>query len=122
YGPADGDFPRLLHKEMDKEWDHKMDFIYRVEMEQIPVLGEQEYYGVRENKGSFEKLYEDALERKEELERKIFEEARKVIKINPTKQKTKINFDKMGCPKKDRYKTKKGNWRTGIDVLKDLVK
>src|SRR5699024_8655302 len=64
YGPADGDFTRLLHKEMDKEWDHKMDFIYRVEMEQIPVLGEQEYYGVRVNKKSFEKLYEDALERK----------------------------------------------------------
>src|SRR5699024_3278925 len=122
YGPADGDFPRLLHKEMDKEWDHKMDFIYRVEMEQIPVLGEQEYYGVRVNKGSFEKLYEDALERKEELERKIFEEAGEEFNINSTQQKAKIIFDKMGCHKKDRYKTKKGNWGTGKDVLKDLDK
>src|SRR5699024_8476756 len=104
------------------EWDHKMDFIYRVEMEQIPVLGEQEYYGVRVNKKSFEKLYEDALERKEELERKIFEEAGEEFNINSTQQKAKIIFDKMGCPKKDRYKTKKGNWGTGKDVLKDLVK
>lgn len=122
YGPADGDFPRLLHKEMDKDWDHKMDFIYRVEMEQIPVLGEQEYYGVRADKAGFEKLYEESLERKEILERKIFEEAGEEFNINSTPQKVKILFDKLGCPKKERYKTKKGNWGTGKEVLKDLVK
>src|SRR5699024_620895 len=122
YGPADGDFPRLLHKEMDKTWYKSLDFIYRLEKELIPVLGEQEYYGVRAVKEGFEDLYTKTVKELKEIEQKIYDEAGEIFNINSSQQKSKILFDKLGCPKKERYKTKKGNWGTGKDVLKDIAK
>src|SRR5699024_4272261 len=98
------------------------DFIYKVEIELIPALGEQEYYGVRAVREGFEELYEKASKELLEVENKIYEEAGEVLNINSYPQKSRIIFDKLGCPKKPRYKTKKGNWGTGKDVLEDLAK
>lgn len=120
YGPADGDFPRMVLKEMEKDWDHVLDFIYKLEVELIPVLGEQEYYGVRAIREGFEKLGEEARKRLKKLESAIYKEAGTIFNINSHQQKADVLFNRLGLPKKDKYKTKTGNWGTGKDVLKDL--
>lgn len=120
YGPADGDFPRLVHKEMDKGWDPAMDFIYKIEIALIPVLGEQEYYGVSAVQEGFERLNAKAQERILELEKKIFTEAGERFNINSPAQKADILFNKMRLPTKHKYKTKSGGWGTGAAVLKEL--
>lgn len=120
YGSGDADFPRLLHKEMDKSWDRELDFIYRLEISVVPVLGEQEYYGVRTVREGFDKLHKKAEERLRELEADIFKEAGEEFNINSNKQLGYILFEKLGCPKNPKFKTKKGQWSTSGDTLQAL--
>lgn len=122
YGSADADFPRILHKKMDEEWDDSLNYVYNLELETIPVLGEQEYYGVMGRREGFEELHADATIRLDKLKEQIYEEAGEVFNINSSPQKVNILFNKLGCPQKSRYKTKKGNWSTGNAVLEDLEK
>lgn len=121
YGCADADFPRLIHKEMDKEWDSKLDFIYRLEIAIIPALGEQEFYGVYTKEEGIHALYEGAKTEQVELEQKIYETAGKEFKISSPQQKVKLLFEDMKIPTKPRYKTKSGGWSTDKDTLKDIA-
>ncbi|PGT89858.1 DNA polymerase [Bacillus thuringiensis] len=121
YGCADADFPRLIHKEMDKEWDSKLDFTYRLEIALIPALGEQEFYGVYTNQEGIEDLYEGAKAEQTEVEQKIYETVGKEFKISSPQQKVKLLFEDMKIPTKPRYKTKSGGWSTDKDTLKDIA-
>jgi len=122
YGPGDADFPRLLHKEMDKEWDNELDFTYRLEISIIPVLGEQEYYGVRADREGFETLHEKAIIKADKLEQQIYQQAGMEFNINSGKQLGEVLFEKMGCPKNPKFKTKTGQWSTSSKVLKEIEK
>lgn len=121
YGCADADFPRLIHKKMDEEWDSKLDFIYRLEIAVIPALGEQEYYGVYTNEEGIHSLYEDAKEEQTALEQEIYRIAGREFTITSPQQKVKLLFEDMKIPTKPRYKTKKGGWSTDKDTLKDIA-
>lgn len=121
YGSADADFPRLIHKIMDKDWDHRLDFIYNLEVALIPVLGEQEYYGVHAIKPEFERLYEEAEREVIDLEKKAFEIVGREFNVRSGVEKGKILFEEMGVPLKPRYKTKKGGYKTDKDVMADIA-
>ncbi|MGM9927601.1 MAG: DNA polymerase [Bacillus sp. (in: firmicutes)] len=121
YGSADADFPRLIHKIMDKDWNHDLDFIYNLEVALIPVLGEQEYYGVRAVKPEFERLYEEAQREVIDLEKKAYGIVGREFKVTSGVEKGKILFEEMGVPLKPRYKTKKGGYKTDKDVMADIA-
>lgn len=115
YGPADGDFPRLILKEMNKEWDienakenGKLDLIYNLEISLIPVLGEQEYFGVKVEKEQFETLHRDTLNDMQTLSDKIFREAGREFKIGG-KETAEIVYDVCKVPYNPRYRTKSGS-------------
>lgn len=114
YGPADADFPRLIFKNMKQEWDSenakeqgKLDTIYNIEIAMIPVLGEQEFYGVRVVKEGFEELHSNALKEMNELEKLIYKEAGKEFKIGG-KETASIVYDVCKVPYNPRYRTNKG--------------
>lgn len=121
YGCADADFPRMLHKEMDKEWEDELNFIYNLELGLVPSIAEQEYYGIRANRGKLEKLRIDTEKDVKELEDEIFEEAGERFNINSGKQKAEILYNKLGCPVLPNFRTKKGNLSTSSDVLKVIA-
>lgn len=120
YGSADADFPRLLHKIMDKEWDKTLDLIYRAEIELIPVIGEQEYYGIHAKREDFDVLHENALKRMEELEELIYKEAGRRFNIGSSQQKAEVLFDHLKLPFLPRFKTKKGGRSTDKKVMETL--
>lgn len=122
YGPADGDFPRIMYKKQEEQWNKKMDFIYRLEIETIPSLGEQEYFGIKTDVAGLEKLHVKAQEELDEIEKKIYAEAGEEFNIGSSQQKAYILFDKLGCPYLPSFKTKKGGRGTGSKVLKYLSK
>lgn len=124
YGPADADFPRLIFKKMREEWNQenekengKLDFIYNLEIAMIPVLGEQEYYGVKVVKEEFEKLHTKTLLEMKELETLIYKEAGKEFKIGG-KETADIVYDVCKVPYNPRYKTKKGERSVDKHALK----
>lgn len=121
YGSADADFPRLIHKLMDEKWDSKLDFIYRLEIALIPVIGEQEYYGVKVNEEEFENLRVVTEKRLMELETAIYKEAGQEFKISSPVQKAEILFDVLGCPFLPRFRTKKGGRGTDKNVMETLA-
>ena len=121
YGSADADFPRLIHKMMDDEWDSDLDMIYQIEIGVVPALGEQEYYGVFAHKDEFERLAKETEDEIKELEQLIYQEAGEVFKISSSQQKAEILFEKMGCPKLPRFKTKTG-WSTDKNTMEALEK
>lgn len=120
YGSADADFPRLIHAMMDEKWDSRMDFIYRMEIALIPVLGEQEYYGVRTNGDGIQVLHEATAKELVKLEADIYKEAGKEFNINSPKQKAEILFDEMGCPFLPRFRTKSGGRSTNKRTMDTL--
>lgn len=114
YGPADADFPRLIFKHMQDEWNReneqengKLEFIYNIEIAMIPVLGEQEFYGVKVIKEEFENLHRTALQDMEELKSKIFAETGQEFKIGG-KDTAHMVYDVCKVPYNPRYKTKSG--------------
>ncbi|WP_460271537.1 DNA polymerase [Bacillus sp. NEAU-Y102] len=121
YGPADADFPRLIHQIMDKDWDESLDFIYRLEVALIPALGEQEYYGVKVDKEGIEGLYEDTKRKVMELETEIYQVAGRKFKISSPQQKVDVLFNDMKIPVKPRYKTKKGGISTDKNTMDDIA-
>lgn len=120
YGSADADFPRLIHKLMDKTWNKKLDFIYRLEIALIPVIGEQEYYGVRATESEFQRLYLETEKELLALEAQIYREAGREFKLTSPLQKAAVIFDEMGCPYLPRFKTKAGGRSTDKKVMKHL--
>lgn len=114
YGPADADFPRLIFQKMQAEWDAEnekekgqLEYVYNIEIAMIPVLGEQEFYGVKVIKEEFEKLHRDTLQEMEELTKQIYAEAGQEFKIGG-KDTAHIVYDVCNVPYNSRYKTKKG--------------
>lgn len=114
YGPADADFPRLIYQDMQAEWesenkkeDGKLDFIYNIEIAIIPVLGEQEFFGVKVIKSKFEELHRNTLQEMEEISKKIYKEAGKEFKIGG-KETAEVVYDICKVPYNPRYKTNKG--------------
>lgn len=121
YGSADADFPRLIHKLMDKTWDKTLDFTYRMEIALIPVIGEQEYYGVKAVEHEFRRLYAETENELADLEVAIYKEADQKFNLNSPIQKAKVLFDDVGCPFLPRFRTKKGGRSTNgatMDTLK----
>lgn len=114
YGPADADFPRLIFKHMEDEWNRenekengKLEFIYNIEIAMIPVLGEQEFYGVKVIKEEFENLHRNALQEMENLKTKIYAETGQEFKIGG-KDTAHMVYDVCKVPYNSRYKTKSG--------------
>lgn len=115
YGPADGDFPRLIFKEINKVWDvenekenGRLTLIYNLEIAMIPVLGEQEFYGVKVQKEEFETLHRETLNKMNDLSAKIFKEAGREFKIGGG-ETADIVYDVCKVPYNPRYRTKTGN-------------
>lgn len=111
YGPADADFPRLIYKKTQEEWNENkqdLEFIYNIEIALIGMLGEQEYYGVKVVKEEFERLYEEAVSEMEKLEQEIYGLAGYEFKIGGAETE-KAFYDVCGVPHHPRYKTKSGS-------------
>lgn len=121
YGSADGDFPRLIHKLQDAEWDKTLDFVYRLEINLIPVLGEQEYYGVRGIREEFMNLLTTTQAQVADLQAQIYKLVGYEFNIDSGQQKAKVLYEDLGCPVLKRFKTKKGGLKTDADTLKTLA-
>lgn len=126
YGPADGDFPRLLYRYLkENDWadlDGKLDFTYNLEIMVIPALVEQEYFGVHVIPEGFEELRDKTSLSLMELTPKIYEMAGHEFDINSGKQLSRVLYDEMGAPKLDKYKTKDpGIFSTDKHTLKDMA-
>lgn len=121
YGGADGDFPRLMYKQMLSEWDNSLDQVYQIEIGVIPAVAEQEFYGVKAESKNFEKLYEEAKLQQAQLEREIYALAGKEFNIGSPKQKQQIIFEEMGCPILPRFRTRKGGVSTNAETLSTLA-
>lgn len=121
YGAADGDFPRLIHKIQDETWDKALDFIYRLEINLIPVLGEQEYYGVRAIESEFVRLYDETVAKLDTLEAQIYSLVGEEFNLNSPPQKARVVFEVLGCPVLPRFRNKSGSLKTDKDTMKTLA-
>lgn len=120
YGPADADFPRLIYQMTQKRWEKeegKLDFIYNLEIKLMPMLGEQEYYGIRIVTPEIERLNEESKKEMDDLEQKIFALAGKEFKIGGG-DTPEVVYDICGVPHHPRYKTKSGNRSVDKHALK----
>lgn len=127
YGPADGDFPLMIYKELTKpggDWDQyngSLDFTYQLEVMAIPSFSEQEFYGIRFESEGVKHLEEEAIIKRDELEQQIYDMVGYEFNIGSSLQLGKVLFEDMGCPPLDRFKNRKsGNWKTDKDTLKML--
>lgn len=120
YGSADADFPRLIHKMMDEEWDNSLDFVYNLEIGVIPAIGEQEYYGVKAVEEEYVNLYNKTAIELKQLEENIYKEAGKKFKITSPQQKSKVLFEDLKCPILNRFYTKSGELSSASSVLETL--
>lgn len=120
YGSADADFPRLIHKILDEEWDDSLDFVYNLEIGVIPAIGEQEYYGVKAIQEEYINLYHKTKDKLEALENKIYKEAGRKFDIGSPAQKSKVLFEDLKCPILSRFYTKKGQLSASTKVLEVL--
>lgn len=121
YGSADADFPRLIHKIQDQEWDKELDFIYRLEINLIPVLGEQEYFGVRGRQDEFVNLLNVTQARVDSLRQEIYRMVGYEFNLSSGPQKAKVIYEDLGCPILKRFRTKKGGLKTDAATLKTLA-
>lgn len=120
YGSADADFPRLIHKMLDKKWDKALDMVYNIEIGVIPAIGEQEYYGVKAIEEEFVRLNEITLKKLEVLEKDIYSLVGRKFDVSSPQQKSKVLFEDFQCPKLERFKTKTGSYGSGKGVLETL--
>lgn len=120
YGGADADFPRLIFKHMQENWDEKLNYIYNIEINAIKAIASQEYEGVRIDLGTFKTLEEGAKKRLTELTEEIYEIAGKTFNIESSTQKSLILYGDMGVPKVARFKTKSG-YSTGKDMMEHFA-
>lgn len=120
YGGADGDFPRLMYKQLLAEWDDTLDQVYQIEIGVIPAVAEQEFYGVKAESKNFEKLYAEAQVKLEKLEQEIYQLAGKKFNIGSPKQKQQVIFEEMGCPILPRFRTRTGV-STNAETLNTLA-
>ena len=125
YGPADGDFPRILFRYLkENDWakvNGELDFSYNLEIMVIPALVEQEYFGVHVIPEGFEELKVKTYAKLKELEPQIYEQVGHHFEINSGKQLSNVLYDEMGAPKLEKYKTKDdGVFSTDKHTLKDL--
>src|SRR5699024_435352 len=116
YAGADADFPRLIFKYMQENWDEELNYIYNLEINTIKAVASQEYNGVRIDLDKFKQLEESAKKRLLELTDEIYEMAGKTFNIETSSQKAELFYDDLGVPKLPRFKTKSG-YSTGKDVM-----
>lgn len=116
YAGADADFPRLIFKYMQENWDEELNYIYNLEINTIKAVASQEYNGVRIDLDKFKQLEESAKKRLLELTDEIYEMAGKTFNIESSSQKAELFYDDLGVPKLPRFKTKSG-YSTGKAVM-----
>lgn len=120
YGSADADYPRIMYHMQEEMWDNDLDTVYRIEMEAIKPIGEQEYWGIKTDREALEKLNEQAKESLTKIEEEIYELVGEEFNISSPIQLARILFDKLGYEYHPRFNTKTGGRGTNKNVLKYL--
>lgn len=121
YGSADADFPRILFKLQEKEWDTSLNMVYKIEMEAMRPIAIQEYYGIKTDRDALLVIYDEQVKKLEELTQEIYAIAGEEFNINSSNQLANIMFDKLGYEYLPRFNTKRGGRGTGMKVLKYLA-
>ncbi|MDD3236988.1 MAG: DNA polymerase I [Candidatus Gastranaerophilales bacterium] len=108
---------RFWQKNLD---DKELDILYDIEVPLTLVLAEMEWNGVSIDKDYLKELDVEINKSLQEVEAKIYEEAKEEFNINSPKQVGEILFEKLKLKGKGKNKTKTG-YSTSAKVLEELA-
>ncbi|MDD5295223.1 MAG: DNA polymerase I, partial [Patescibacteria group bacterium] len=124
YSCEDADFTNQLVNKLKAELKkQKLDTLFeKIEMPLVDVLAEMENNGILINKNLLSKMSKKVSDKLEELEKKIYREAKTKFNINSTQQLREILFTKLEIPIDNIKKNKTGLSTAAdeLDKLKDL--